>query len=653
MRTRALFALLSSAAVLLLAGAPPAAAGTADEAALAARFAPVIRLVDQPQPCGPGQPYVPIDVDLLFDEPTVALRGPWGGGDLVKVAPSADDLAAGLYEYHLDFPGDALNPGCGYLDWSRRINQGHPPTVYAHVAADPAYPGQLALQYWTYYVFNDWNNLHEGDWEMIQLNFDASSAAQALGQTPVEVGYSQHEGAERAAWGGGKLEISGGTHPVLYPADGSHAGFYDQALFLGASGSQGVGCDDTRHAGVVVHPAVATIPSDPAAARASYPWIGFEGRWGELQPAFFNGPTGPNLKTQWAHPISWSQGWRDRSYAVPVGGALGTRTTDFFCGAMAQGSRLLWRFVSHPFPTVVGLLAALVLILVGLSRATWRPSAPLRLARRRAWGQVIAGAARMYVTRWRLFIGIGVLLLPLSLVITALQAVVLGASSIAGIEDEGQAAGMFALLVVAIGTALTVLGLGLVQAATARALVEIDAGRPVGPITAYRMAFAQLRPLLAAIAIAAVAVTLLSTSLFLIPVAIWLAVRWALVAPVTALEGLGAVAALRRSGRLVRGDWLKVGSLTVISGAVAVVAGPLIGTGLIVLTDLPLSLLNVVAGFVYMLTMPFVALTTAYVYFDTRVGDQLRPEPEPGRLPAQIELSARPRSAELGGADPA
>ncbi len=116
---------------------------------------------------------MPIDVNLLFDEPTVALRGPWGGADLIKVAPSASDLAHGLYEYHLDFPGDALNPGCGYIDWSRRINEGHAPKVYAHVATDPDYPGQIALQYWMFYVFNDWNNLHEGDWEMIQINFHA------------------------------------------------------------------------------------------------------------------------------------------------------------------------------------------------------------------------------------------------------------------------------------------------------------------------------------------------------------------------------------------------------------------------------------------------------------------------------------------------
>ena len=30
----------------------------------------------------------------------------------------------------------------------------------------PRHPGRIALQYWLFYVFNDFNNLHEGDWEM-------------------------------------------------------------------------------------------------------------------------------------------------------------------------------------------------------------------------------------------------------------------------------------------------------------------------------------------------------------------------------------------------------------------------------------------------------------------------------------------------------
>ena len=158
---------------------PAAWADRAQERALAERYAPVVRLVSHTR-LRPGKPYLPIDVNLLFGEPTVALRGPWGPGDLVKIGPTAKDLSKGLFEYHLDFPGNALQPGCDYLRWERRLVEGHAPAVYAHIATDPERPGKLALQYWLFYVFNDWNNLHEGDWEMIQLVFDASTAAQAL-----------------------------------------------------------------------------------------------------------------------------------------------------------------------------------------------------------------------------------------------------------------------------------------------------------------------------------------------------------------------------------------------------------------------------------------------------------------------------------------
>jgi hypothetical protein len=267
------------AVIVALAWAPAASADLADETALAERYAPVVRLVAQAQECGYGESYRPLDVDVLFGEPTVALRGPWGGADLVKIAPKAADLSADRYEYHLDFPGNPLDPGCGYERWARFVTRDTEPTVYAHVATDPGYPGKLSLQYWLYYAFNDWNNTHEGDWEMIQLVFDADDAGEALGRTPTIVGYSQHEGAEQATWGEDKLELVGGTHAVVHPAAGSHANFYEEALFLGRSGSEGVGCDDTNGPTFDLRPAVKTIPSDPAAARAAFPWIAFEGRW--------------------------------------------------------------------------------------------------------------------------------------------------------------------------------------------------------------------------------------------------------------------------------------------------------------------------------------------------------------------------------------
>lgn len=623
--------------VVALALVGPARADLGQERALAERYAPVVRLVDGREGCG-GLYYVPIDVNRLFGQPTVALRGPWGN-DLVQIGPTAKDLGHGLYGYHLDFPGDALRPGCDYLDWQEYLGAQRTPTAYAHVATDPSHPGELALQYWLFYVYNDWNNLHEGDWEMVQLVFDAPTAGAALQKAPVEIGYSQHEGAERASWDDSKLERVDGTHPVVHPADGSHANFYGEALYLGSSAQEGVGCDDTRGPTVDVRPTVVTIPSDAAAARSSYPWIGFEGRWGELRPSFFNGPTGPNLKEQWTHPISWAQDWRSRSYTVPGGSVFGPDATDFFCTAIGTGSRSLVQLVAHPvaFSLVVGGLVILVLFL--LSRTTWRPAAPLRLARRRSWGQTLAASGRMYLARWPLFVGLGVLFVPISLLISLLQWLLLHTTSVLGVEIGHGSSGLAGFVALALGTTFTLLGLGLVQAATARALVELDAGRRLGPLRAYRLSLQRMSRLFGALLVAVVVVSFLGSSLYLLPVAIWLAGRWAIVIPVVELEDLGSLAALRRSRRLVRGHWLKVASLVVAGGGLVLVLGPLVGALLILGTTAPFWLVNVVAGVIYAVAMPFVALTTAYVYFDCRVRDALSTEEVGSRLPAEIELS--------------
>ena len=103
---------------------------------------------------------------------------------------------------------------------------------------------------------------------------------------------------------------------------------------------------------------------------------------------------------------------------------------------------------------------------------------------------------------------------------------------------------------------------------------------------------------------------------------------------------MSALVGLRRSSALVRGRWLRVASLVGFGGLLALAAGPLLGALLILVTDAPLPLLNVVAGVVYALAMPFVALISTYLYLDIRVREALEPEHAPGPLPAEIELSA-------------
>ena len=216
---------------------------------------------------------------------------------------------------------------------------------------------------------------------MIQLVFDAAEPKEALDEEPVEVGYSAHEGALRSTWDDDKLEVVDGTHPVVYPAAGSHANKYSTRALARQLGRGRSGLRRHARAAHGAPPPGRDDPERPGRREGGVPWIAFEGRWGELQKAFFNGPTGPNLKTQWTQPITWSEGWRDRSYAVPTGGLFGTSTTDFFCSAVEHGlARRSSDSCATRSATSSFSRAILGLAIFAAARATWTPSRPLRIA---------------------------------------------------------------------------------------------------------------------------------------------------------------------------------------------------------------------------------------------------------------------------------
>jgi Vacuolar protein sorting-associated protein 62 len=627
---------LGVAAVFLVFAGTAAADPAAD---LAQKYAPVVKIVKQTERCGHGEPYPPSSVDVVLGKQEVALRGPWQGANLVQVAPTAKDLR-GRLGYNLDFPGDPLSPGCGYELWSRSITRDSKPTAYARVVADPAHPRQLALQYWFFYVYNDFNNKHEGDWEMIQLDFDAADVQAALEQPPEEVGYSQHDGGERAKWRDDKLERVG-THPVVYPAAGSHANYFKPALYLGRSAAQGVGCDDTNGPSRTLHPQVVVVPTDKAAYLSEFPWLGYEGRWGEKQPGFYNGPLGPNLKQQWAAPITWADDhWRDDSFTVPEGTSIGTTATDFFCGSVAAGSDLLTSFVRDPWPVLIA-LALIGLFLVWLASQTrWNESAPFRLRRRRPWGSIVTSSWRLYRSHPRLFMGIGLLFVPLGGVITLAQYLIFRVGGLSALVDSaGESNAFVAIPALALGVLLTLLGLTVVQAVVALAMVELDTGRSVTPRAAYRLVLSRIRPLVESLLAAAVVVAILSVTVVGLPVAIFLAVRWSLLAQVVVLENHERRGTLHRSGKIVGRYWPRAASLILLVAGTGLLLGPVVGTLLLLLTSASFDFVNLLSALIYVFTLPYVAVVTTYLYFDLVVREQVAPGREAASavLPAEIE----------------
>jgi hypothetical protein len=595
--------------------ARPSSAASGDAVQqLAARYAPVVRLSEQEEPCSSGEAFEPIDVNAIFGNDEVAFRGPWSGANLVKVAPTLADVSSGRYGYALDFPGDALaSSACSYEEWQRRITAGRKPTVYAHVATES---GRLALQYWFFYVYNDFNNLHEGDWELIQLNFAAATSAAALRTRPTEVGYSQHNGAERAEWGSDKLELVGGTHPVVYPAEGSHANYFSSALFLGASAAQGVGCDDTNEPWTQLRPVVDVIPRSPKAARAAYPWLGYHGLWGEQRRAFFNAPTGPNTRLQWTEPITWTnETWKARSFALVGGRSLGPTATDFFCGAVSAVSTGLILAAARPSATFA-MLALFVALLIWLAlRTQWRSGPELR--RRRPWGSLVTAAARTYRGNVRLFISIGAIFAVLGVVVAALQWVVFRRTGLSSLPSAFGSANSFTeTIVLGFGFVVNLLGLTIVQATCARAVVDLDANGHASATRAYRATWRRLAPLLGGLVLAAFLVALLNLTLIGVPIAIWLTIRWSLLAQAVALDDSNAPGSLRRSARLVRRHWWRTATLTVFVTGVALVLGPLVGTLLLFVTSASFDVVNLASDLVYVVALPFAAIATTYLYFD-------------------------------------
>ncbi|MEZ5264337.1 MAG: Vps62-related protein [Acidimicrobiales bacterium] len=577
----------------------------------------MLQLKAQDGTCDPdGEPYAPIPVDAVLGNPQVLLRQVGNANPVMSRGPDGADLHGLGGGFYLDFPGDALTPGCLYEQDGRRFTTGLEPTVYAHVIEDVG-DGQLVLQYWFYWYYNDWNNKHESDWEGIALLFDVPTAEAALATDPVQVGYSQHEGGEAADWDAAKLDREG-DHPVVYSSVGSHASYFGAALYLGRGASEGFGCDNTDGPHRRVAPDVVLLPDAASGAADPFAWLEFEGRWGERQSGPFNGPTGPTLKERWHDPLPWFEQLRDSSVVVPGGDRTGDGVVRTFCAVVEGGSGLLLSFTASPTTTLLGLAAVAVPVLYALSRTRWDRVAPLPVRSRRRFGQIVRAAIELYRRHPLTFALVGAVYAPVA-ALAALAAAVVGALPLLGsmLDVAGRSSGTAVVLALSAGSIPNLVAYLVVNALVAELAARLDAGeRPVLG-DALRQVWARRAVLASGFVRALVIVVGLLVSVVGIPWALRQVVRYQFLAQEAMTGDVDGAAALRRSSERVRGRWLHTalaaGSLQALVLGGGTVVGLLV---LVTLSSLPLWAFSALVALVSAALVPLGAIGVTLLHGD-------------------------------------
>ena len=232
---RARFACLLLTLLPLFAAAQPAHAAPTPAQQLVARYAPILEVRKQENPpCDESEEqYEPTTVNAVLGNPLVVLQHIQGKNKrAITNAPTAAQIAGLDDTYFLNLPGDPITNDCGYArDFAALKKAGKAPAVtYARLAGEAGTNG-LVVQYWFFWYFNQFNDVHEGDWEGMQITFDGTTPQEALRNGPDQIGLFQHGGGETADWDDERVQKEG-THPVVYPAAGSHATFFSSAVWL-------------------------------------------------------------------------------------------------------------------------------------------------------------------------------------------------------------------------------------------------------------------------------------------------------------------------------------------------------------------------------------------------------------------------------------
>ena len=217
---------------------------SADAVRLARRYAPTLRFAS-------GERYRPLRLEDYLTRSVLRAGSP-PQGTISRLQPTLFSLPVTAAASYLDVRGAQPNANAALYPSIEQQLEGSRarPTIYWHLANQPA-TGRTAIEYWFFYLYNDFYDKHEADWEGVTVFLQNG--------VPIGASYSQHQGRKWTPWAAAS---SSGNAPSVYVARGSHANYPTPGRYAirvcwtlhGRHCSPAPNLDDARGTGTAVAP---------------------------------------------------------------------------------------------------------------------------------------------------------------------------------------------------------------------------------------------------------------------------------------------------------------------------------------------------------------------------------------------------------------
>jgi hypothetical protein len=232
------------------------------------------------------------------------------------------------------------------------------------------------------------------------------------------------------------------------------------------------------------------------------------------------------------------------------------------------------------------------------------------LERPRDVGALLRDSYSIYTRHFATFVALGALVVvPAELIV--------GGVGLEQLTSDYDATPGFAELAIPAVVAYLVVG-PLVTAICIHSLRSVATGGSPGAREAIVNGFESFTPIFFAVLLAALGITV--GLLLLIVPGIYLFVRWWFVPQAVVLERAREAGALRASGRLVEGVWLRTFGLIALVNLIAAVVAVVLGAPFTAAADATNRTVWALAGQIVAtsVTQPFAAIYSTLVYFDLR-----------------------------------